>query len=206
METYMLKVVNEHDLEAYFSFAYSWLKKSRKHYPPSSDIWDIRRCWHERKGSITHLFVAGSYRFDVQKKISLSTGETMALWPSPDALILKVLTILIQEWLKPVLSKACYHLRGHGGLKRAVNEVLTYYPKYRFFCKTDVKGYYDSIDHYTLLMELHNYIKDNKVVFYIWQFLNRTIEWGGLYQEVKRGISWGSSLSPLLGGFYLPSL
>ena len=55
-------------------------------------------------------------------------------------------------------------------------------------------------------MKLHNYIKDIKVIFYIWQFLNRTIEWGGLYQEVKRGIAHGSSLSPFLGAFYLLDL
>ena len=84
--------------------------------------------------------------------------------------------------------------------------MLTHYRKNRFFCKTDVKEYYDSIDHYTLLMKLHNYLKDNKVIFYIWQFLNRTIEWGGLCQEVKRGIARGSSLSPLLGAFYLLDL
>jgi hypothetical protein len=113
---------------------------------------------------------------------------------------------LIQKWLNPSFSKACYHLKGHGGLKRAINDVLTHYPKNRFFCKTDVKEYYDSIDHYTLLMKLHDYIKDSKVIYYIWQFLNRTIEWGGLYQEVKRGISRGSSLSPLLGAFYLLDL
>jgi len=76
----MPKVVNGHDLETYFSLAFEWLKKTRKHNPPSSHIWDLRRCWHERKESITHLFVAGSYPFNVQKKISLSTGETMALW------------------------------------------------------------------------------------------------------------------------------
>ncbi len=38
------------------------------------------------------------------------------------------------------------------------------------------------------------------------QFLNRTVEWGGLYQEIKRGIPRGSSLSPLLGAFYLNDL
>ena len=206
METYMFKIVKEYDLEACFYSAYEWLKRSRKHYPPSSDIWDFRRCWHERKESITKLFLAGSYRFDVQKRISLSTGETMALWSSPDALILKVLTLLIQKWLNPALSKTCYHLKGHGGLKRAVNEVLKNCPKYRFFCKTDVKSYYDSIDHYTLLMKLHTYIQDRKLICYIWQFLNRCVEWGGLYRDVKQGISRGSSLSPLLGAFYLLDL
>ncbi len=38
------------------------------------------------------------------------------------------------------------------------------------------------------------------------QFLNRTVEWGGLYQEINRGIPRGSSLSPLLGAFYLNDL
>ena len=160
----MLEGVKRYDLEACFYSAYEWLKRSRKHYPPSSDIWDFRRRWHEQIEFIIKLFLAGSYRFDVQKRISLSTGETIALWSSPDALILKVLTVLIQRWLNPSLSKACYHLKGHGGLKKAVNEVLTYYPKYRFFCKTDVKEYYDSIDHNTLLIRMHHYIKDNKII------------------------------------------
>jgi len=97
METCLLKAVKGYDLEAYFYSAYEWLKKSRKHYSPSSDIWDFRRCWDERKESFTNLFLAGSYRFDVQKKICLSTGETIALWSSRDALVLKVLTILIQK-------------------------------------------------------------------------------------------------------------
>ena len=175
MEICMLKVVNGHDLEVYFSLAYEWLRKSRKHYPPSSDIWDFRRCWHERKESIVNSFLAGSYHFDLPKRIRLSADERIAIWSSGDALILKVLTILIQKWLHPVLPKTCYHLKGQGGLKGGV-------------------------------IKLHDYIKDHKVIFYIWQFLNRTIEWGGLYQEVKRGISRGSSLSPVLSAFYLLDL
>jgi hypothetical protein len=55
-------------------------------------------------------------------------------------------------------------------------------------------------------MKLHTYIRDRKVICYIWQFLNRCVEWGGLYWDVKQGISRGSSLSPLLGAFYLLDL
>jgi hypothetical protein len=36
--------------------------------------------------------------------------------------------------------------------------------------------------------------------------LNRCVEWGGLYQDFKKGIPRGSSLSPLLGAFYLMEL
>lgn len=41
---------------------------------------------------------------------------------------------------------------------------------------------------------------------YVWQFLNRCVEWGGLYQDITIGIPRGSSLSPLLGAFYLMDL
>jgi hypothetical protein len=53
---------------------------------------------------------------------------------------------------------------------------------------------------------LFTFIRDRKVICYIWQFLNRCVEWGGLYWDVKQGISRGSSLSPLLGAFYLLDL
>jgi len=151
-------------------------------------------------------FRTGTYRFDVQSKITLSCGETIALWSSQDALIIKVLASIIQEKLKLFLLKTCYHLKGHGGLKGAVRDVMKQLPKYKFFCKTDVHSYYDSIDHYTLLIKLHDYIKNRIIISYVWQFLNRCVEWGGLYQNIKRGIPRGSSLSPLLGAFYLMEL
>ena len=151
-------------------------------------------------------FKAGVYRLGVQKKIKLSCGETIALWSSADALIIKALTHIVQEKLKPFLLKTCYHLKGNGGLKGAVRDVMQELPKYTFFCKTDVHFYYDSIDHYTLLMKLHDYVKDRTIINYVWQFLNRCVEWGGLYQDINRGIPRGSSLSPLLGAFYLLEL
>ncbi len=151
-------------------------------------------------------FRAGRYRFEVQKKITLSSGDTIALWSSCDAMVLKVLTWIIQGILQPFMLKSCYHLKGHGGLKGAVRDVMENVPEYKFFCKTDVKSYYASIDHYTLLMRLHDYISERIIIHYVWQFLNRCVEWGGLYEEIKKGIPRGSSLSPLLGAFYLLDL
>jgi len=191
-----------------FSFlnAYQWLCKSRKPHPPDSDIWSFKREWTHKANRIIKLFVAGSYKFDVQKKVTLSCGETIAMWSSKDSLIIKVLTGILQNKLDPWLSKSCYHLKGHGGLKCAVRDVMDHLPDYKFFCKTDVKSYYDSIDHTVLMMRLHKYIHDRTLKGYVWQFLNRCVEWGGLYQDVSIGIARGSSLSPLLGAFYLMDL
>ncbi len=181
---------------------YDWLCRCRKKHPPSSDIWNLGSMWEQLRDLVSDAFTLGTYRFDVQSKITLASGETIALWSSQDALVIKVLTWIIHEIIKPALSNACYHLKGHGGLKGAVRDVLTNYPENRFFCKTDVESYYDSIDHTTLMLKLHDYIGDRTITGYVWQFLNRCVEWGGLYQDIKRGIPRGASLSPLLGAFY----
>jgi hypothetical protein len=129
------------NLTQIFSNAYQWLYKSRKNHPPDSDIWNFKRTWNRKAGAIMESFRTGAFRFDVQAKITLSCGETIALWSSQDALIIKVLTIFKQERLKPFLVKTCYHLKGHSGLKSAVRDVVKQLPKYKFFCKTDVQSY-----------------------------------------------------------------
>ena len=194
------------NLPQLFSDAYQWLCRSRKNHPPDSDIWSFKGTWNSQSETIMESFMSGNYQFNVQTKITLSCGDTIALWSSQDALIIKVLTAIIQERLKPFLLKTCYHLKGHGGLKGAVRDVMKQIPKYKFFCKTDVHSYYDSIDHYILIMRLHEFIHESKIMCYVWQFLNRTVEWGGLYQDIRMGIPRGSSLSPLLGAFYLMEL
>jgi len=143
-------------LHPLFSDAYKWLCLRRCKHSPSSDVWDFRRNWNEIKDFVIEDFTKGSYKLSVQKKLTLSCGETIALWSSIDALVIKVLTAIIQEALKPYLSKTCYHLKGHGGLKGRVRDVIKLYPKYRFFCKTDVKSYYDSIDHFILYTKLYD--------------------------------------------------
>ena len=158
------------NLPQLFSSAHRWLCKSRKNHPPDSDIWNFKRTWNRNAEAIRETFRTGAYRFDVQSKLTLSCGETIALWSSQDALIIKVLTGIIQEKLKPFLLKTCYHLKGHGGLKCAVHDVMNQLPNYRFLCKTDVRDYYSSIEHCELLIRLHDHMGDRQIINYVWQF------------------------------------
>lgn len=87
-----------------------------------------------------------------------------------------------------------------------MRDVVLNYPRYRFFCKTDVESYYDSVDHHTLMVKLHGHVRDRAIKSYVWQFLNRCVEWGGTYKDIRRGILRGASLSPLRGAFYLLDL
>jgi RNA-directed DNA polymerase len=202
----MGNIISNSLLNHRFKNAYKWLLLKRSHHPSSSDVWDFRRNWKEIKESVIKDFAKGSYILSVQKKIRLSEGEIIALWISCDALVIKVLTRIIQETLNPRLLRTCYHLKGHGGLKGAVRDLIKLYPEHRFFFKTDVRSYYDSIDHFILYMKLYDYISGSAIRGYVWQFLKRCVEWGGLYKDIERGIPKGASLSPLLGAFYLLDL
>ncbi len=197
---------NKDTVSSYFSRSYDWLCRARRKHPPSSDIWHLRPKWEQVRRPMEKAFEQGDYHFGLQSKITLASGDTIALWSSQDSLVIKVLTWIIQQILEPALSKTCYHLKGHGGLKGAVRDVWQHYPHYRFFCKTDVQSYYDSIDHLTLMLRLYDHIADRTIMGYVWQFLNRCVEWGGLYQDIKRGIPRGASLSSLLGALYLLDL
>ena len=72
-----------------------------------------------------------------------------------------------------------------------------------FVFRFDVKYYYASIDHYILMKQLHNHINDARVITLIWDYLNRTVQFGGLYRDIKRGISLGYPISPLIGALQL---
>ncbi len=85
-----------------FKEAFRWLCLKRSNHSSSSDVWDLRRNWNETKESVLKDFIKGSYRLSVQKKLTLSCRDTIAIRSSRDALVIKVLTAVIQEILKIV--------------------------------------------------------------------------------------------------------
>jgi hypothetical protein len=59
---------------------------------------------------------------------------------------------------------------------------------FQFFRKAGVKSAFNPIYHFTLIIKLHDYISHPKIINYVWQCLNCCVEWGGLYQEIKKGV------------------
>jgi hypothetical protein len=94
----------------------------------------------------------GKYTFFAFAKIAKENEQWIHLWCSQDVLVLKVIANVLQEQL--TLSKPCTHIKGNGGLKRTVAEAQAQLKGYRYVCKTDVKGYYESIDQFLLLNQI----------------------------------------------------
>ena len=184
--------------------AYAWLCAQRRHWPANADVWGLRFRWLAEKAAIRQTLLAGHYRFAPLTRITKSDGQCVYVWSARDALVLKALAIVLGGVL-PV-SRRCVHVKGHGGAKAAVRAVTGALPDYAFVLRTDVKAYYDSIDQYRLLDLLAAHIKDRDVLNLLWQAMRRTVTWGGLFRDCRRGIARGCPLSPLLGALFLSAL
>jgi RNA-directed DNA polymerase len=190
--------------ETTLDIAYSWLCKQRANFPANADIWHLRFHWHTIRGELLQTLIKEDYTLLPLNVVTKADGESLHLWSSQDALVLKMLAMALPEAL--ALSSLCTHIKGHGGLKATVNDLHAALPDYRYVMKTDVKGYFESIDHTILLRQLDNDITDPFIWRLLVQFVKRSVERGGTFKSIHCGISRGCSLSPIIAAYYLTSL
>ena len=99
------------------------------------------------------------------------------------------------------LSPRCVHVKGHGGLKAAVRKVQQRLPDYRHVLRTDVKGFYESIDQSILLAQLAAQIDDPLLLDLLGQGSQRAVGRCGLYWGIRTGISPGCPVEPVASSF-----
>ena len=178
--------------------AFAWLCRSRKDHSHNSDVWELRRNWEQEKENIKELLLLGRYQFDTLREIR-SENEIIELWRSRDAVVLKAMTIVLEKQLRPKLSPRCFHVKGRGGIKKALQDVRQKMDETSFVMKSDVKSYYASINHELLFEMVKTHIQDERVWPLVWQYLRRTVVYGENYREVNLGISLRCSLLPRTG-------
>jgi RNA-directed DNA polymerase len=184
--------------------AYLWLCKQRANFPANADIWHLRFHWHTIRGELLQTLNKQDYTFLPLSVVTKADGETLHLWSSHDALVLKMLAIALPDAL--ALSPRCTHIKGHGGLKATVSTLQAALPDDTYVMKTDVKGYYASIDHTILLRQLDKDVTDLFIWRLLVQFVKRSVERGGTFKSITCGISRGCPLSPVIAAYYLKAL
>ena len=191
--------------DAVLEQAFAWVCEKRAHYHHNGDIWHLRRWWSETKPVLQAQIRSGTYRF---RELRLIKGKERIVewWSSQDALVLKAIAIVLTEHLNPHLSRQCYHLAGTGGLKGAVRQVSQHLDEHTFVFRTDVKGYYASINHHLLMDMLGQYVQEEEVIALLWGYLRRYVSDGEKFMDITQGISLGCPLSPLMAALYLKPL
>lgn len=104
--------------------------------------------------------------------------------------------IVLGEALAPNLSRLCYHVAGHGGAKAAVRAVRSAVGDARFVFRSDVKGYYASIEHGRLVALVRELVPDCTVIGLIERYLGHVREVDGVYGLVTRGSRWAVRYLP----------
>jgi RNA-directed DNA polymerase len=197
-------VITELVSEDLIDESFRWLCKQRKHFPDNSDVWDVRFHWNKIEPQLIDELISNKFNFQPLQKVTKASGEVIHLWTSIDSVVLKLLSLVLSHYLPS--SKLCTHLKGHGGSKQTVTSIQAEIPNNTFVFRTDVKSYYESINHEILLDKLSVYIKNKMVMNLLAQYLKRSVESGGLFKDIKQGISSGCPLSPLISSFYLYEL
>ncbi|MEE9246740.1 MAG: hypothetical protein V3U63_11130 [Gemmatimonadota bacterium] len=114
--------------------AFAWLCKRRRAYPADADVWSFRQAWAQEKNKIKAALASGRYRFGLLTRVTLKDGEEVDLWSARDALMLKALAIVLAKHL-PV-SPRCTHVKGRGGAKAAVRQVMRHLARAGRACQT----------------------------------------------------------------------
>ena len=190
--------------------AYHWLCHARHTAHPNHPVWHFRWNWNTWKTQLlAHLkSTHPSYRLSPVRRVLTAAGERLECWEPQDSLMLKLLAEHLQPVLLPALSSHCHHLKGRGGVKRAVHQVRQAIETgdYPFVARSDAKGYYANIQHTRLLELLRVHCREAWVLDLASQYCGRTVGQDGYYRTVTKGISLGCPLSPLMGALYLSPL
>lgn len=183
--------------------AYKWIKRIRKDYSPNSDIWRLCAQWEDRKDNLLAQLNDGSYVFDLLDRYEFDDA-TISLWSSQDMIALKLITLALELRMAVHIPKSCYHIKDNGGLKKAVNHTHDALSEHHYVLRSDIKGYYQSIQFDVLMGIIESYIQHPVLLTLLRKALQRTETRGGnFYDYHDKSIPKGSPLSPLLGAIAL---
>ncbi len=128
-------------------------------------------------------------------------GRWFAKWCPKSGFIQRIALDLLRHDLKPVLSRRCKHLKGHGGVKGTVRYLRRVVDRYAYVARFDVVAYYESVDHALLLGLLDKAGIDADLDQIVVDYLALPDR-----PNTGKGMVAGGSLSPILGGLYLTPL
>ena len=122
-----------------------------------------------------------------------------------DKLLQTVVKIILEAIYEPTFADTSHGFRPNRSCHTALLQVKIMRST-RWWVEGDIRGFFDSLHHDTLLRILSNRITDKRFLHLISQFLNAGYVDNWRYYKTYSGVPQGGNLSPILSNIYLNEL
>ena len=123
-----------------------------------------------------------------------------------DKLLQTVVKLLLEAIYEPVFRDTSHGFRPGKSCHTALEHVKKDMTGTRWWIEGDIKGFFDHVNHDTLLRILSKRITDRRFLHLIGQFLRAGYVEDWRYHQTYSGTPQGGNLSPLLSNIYLHEL
>src|SRR5260370_22420506 len=123
-----------------------------------------------------------------------------------DKLLGTVLKLILEAIYEPTFSRHSHGFRPDKSCHTALATVKRDMNGVRWWVEGDIKGFFDHVNHDTLLRILSKRITDKRLLHLIGQFLKASYVEDWRYHQTYSGVPQGGTLSPALSNIYLNEL
>lgn len=123
-----------------------------------------------------------------------------------DKLVQEVLRLILESIYEPQFLETSHGFRPQRSCHTALIKIQRRFTGVKWFVEGDIKGFFDNIDHHTLIGILRRRIDDEKFINLIWKFLKAGYVENWVYHKTYSGVPQGGIISPLLANIYLNEL
>lgn len=123
-----------------------------------------------------------------------------------DKLVQEVIRMILEAIYEPNFSNSSHAYRKNKSCHSALLEIKRTFTGSKWFIEGDIRGFFDNIEHHTLVRILRRKISDENFIELIWKFLRAGYldEWK--FHNTYSGAPQGGIISPILSNIYLNEL
>lgn len=123
-----------------------------------------------------------------------------------DKLVQEVIRMILEAIYEPKFSNSSHAYRKNKSCHSALLEIKRTFTGSKWFIEGDIRGFFDNIEHHTLVEILRRKIADENFIELIWKFLRAGYldEWK--LHNTYSGAPQGGIISPILSNIYLNEL